>query len=59
MRLNFEKLISNLVFCKCAECISVVVLLVPWRSDHDIVVALPVTVEFEAMLEQVKSSCGE
>ena len=58
MRLNFQKLISNLVFCKCAECISVEVLFVPWSSDHDIVVALAVTVEFEAMLEQVKFSCG-
>ena len=45
--------IFHLVFRECAERISVVMGLVPWSSDHDVVVALAVAVEFEAMLEWV------
>ena len=50
MRINPQIISSNLVFCKLAKSVSVVVRLVPRSSDHDIIVAFAVAVQFEAVL---------
>ena len=50
--------ITHLVFRKCAKRVGVVMGLIPWSSDHDVVVALAVAIEFEAVLEWVKARKG-